>query len=122
MSTQPEHTQAPLIEQPAGTPEALRAAVALIAPGSLAAFDAERAEALRQARTDVSAAPLRRFTGQWAVNVAIERYPARAARLRALETLVANSDDLVQVREAAAEIGRILDSAFAEAGVARGAA
>ncbi|MFK4271076.1 DUF6247 family protein [Streptomyces milbemycinicus] len=122
MSTQPEHTQAPLIEQPAGTPEALRAAVALIAPGSLAAFDTERAEAVQQARTDVSAAPLRRFIGQWAVNVAIERFPARAARLRELETLVANSDDLVQVREATAEIGRILDSAFAEAGVGGGAA
>ncbi|KAK1179684.1 hypothetical protein B7755_016945 [Streptomyces sp. NBS 14/10] len=49
-----------VLEQPTGTPEALRAAVALIAPGSLAAFDAARAEALRRARTDASAAPLRR--------------------------------------------------------------
>lgn len=91
--------------------------MALVAPGSLAAFDAERAEALRQARTEVSAAPLRRFIGQWAVNVAIERHPALAARLRELEALVAASDDLAEVRGAAAEIGRILDSAFAEAGL-----
>ncbi|MBL1099567.1 DUF6247 family protein [Streptomyces coffeae] len=120
MSTQPDQPYDPLPGQPADTPEALRAAVARIAPSSLAAFDAERAEALREARAEVSAAPLRRFTRQWSVYVAIARHPARAERLRTLETLVASSDDIVQVREAATEIGRILDAAFAEAGVKRG--
>lgn len=60
--------QALPIEQPAGTPEALRAAVALVLPDSLTAFDAERAEAPRRARTDMNAAPLRRFIRQWAVS------------------------------------------------------
>ncbi|MFD8462242.1 DUF6247 family protein [Streptomyces antimycoticus] len=120
MSSQPDHPHDPLVPQPASTPEALRAAVAQVAPGSLAAFDAERAEAVQQARAEVSAAPLRRFTRQWAVNVAIARHPARAARLRELEALIAETDDLVQAREAVTEIGRILDSAFAEAGLKRG--
>ncbi|MBW8091912.1 MULTISPECIES: DUF6247 family protein [Streptomyces] len=122
MSSQPDQPHDPVTPQPAATPEALRAAVAQVAPGSLAAFDAERAEAVRQARAEVSAAPLRSFTGQWSVNVAIARHPARAARLRELEALIAQTDDLVQAREAAAEIGRILDAAFAEAGVRRGSA
>lgn len=119
MSTQPDHSYDPVTPQPAATPEALRAAVAQVAPESLAAFDAERAEAVRQARAEVSAAPLRSFTRQWSVNVAIARHPARAVRLRELETLAASSDDIVQAREAIAEIGRILDAAFAEAGVRR---
>ncbi|MFD7500516.1 hypothetical protein [Streptomyces sp. NPDC059850] len=55
------------------------------------------------------------------VMAAIARHPARAARLRELEALAANTDDIVQAREAIAEIGRILDAAFAEAGVKRGA-
>ncbi|CDR09413.1 hypothetical protein [Streptomyces iranensis] len=122
MSSQPDHPYDPVTAQPASTPEALRAAVAQVAPGSLAAFDAERAEVVRQARAEVSAAPLRSFTRQWAVNVAIARHPARAARLRELEALIAETDDLVQAREAAAEVGRILDAAFAEAGVKRGEA
>lgn len=120
MSTPPDHSYDPVTPQPAATPEALRAAVAQVAPGSLAAFDAERAEAVQQARAEVSADPLRSFTGQWSVNVAIARHPARAARLRELEALASETDDLVQAREAIAEIGRILDAAFDEAGVRRG--
>lgn len=115
MTTQPERPmhdfagsdpETHRIAQPASTPEELRAALALIAPDSLPTFDAERATALRQSRERVSAAPMRRFVGQWAVYVAIERHPDRAARLRTLEAR-------------AAEIGRILDKACAEAGIDR---
>ncbi|WP_063735163.1 hypothetical protein [Streptomyces sp. RTd22] len=41
MSTQPDHSYDPVPPQPTATPEALRAALAQVAPGSLAAFDAE---------------------------------------------------------------------------------
>ncbi|MCA6093527.1 hypothetical protein LE181_15330 [Streptomyces sp. SCA3-4] len=112
-----ESTSAP-IPQPAG-PEELRAALALLAPHALRTFDAERAAALQQARDLVSAAPLRRFTGQWAVYVAIERHPERADRLRRLEARAAETDDLAEVRAITSEIGRILDVAFVEAGIAR---
>ncbi|NUS87828.1 MAG: hypothetical protein HOY75_35270 [Streptomyces sp.] len=105
------------IAQPASTPEELRAALALIAPDALPTFDSERAAALRQSREQVSAAPMRRFVGQWAVYVAVERHPDRAARLRALEARAAETDDIHEARELAAEIGRILDKACAEAGI-----
>ncbi|MFD5316491.1 DUF6247 family protein [Streptomyces sp. NPDC127098] len=108
---------APGIPQPASTPEDLRAAMALLAPEALGTFDTERAVALRQAREQVSAAPMRRFVGQWAVRVAIERHPGRAARLRALEARAAEVDDLDEARAIAAEIGAIIDAATVEAGV-----
>lgn len=134
MTTQPEQPThgsgedepgaARRIAQPANTPEGLRAALALVAPDALPAFDAERAAALKQAREQVNAAPMRRFVGQWAVYVAIERHPERAARLRALEARSAEVDEIGEAREIAAEIGRILDEACAEAGIdnRRGAA
>ncbi|MFF4347286.1 hypothetical protein [Streptomyces sp. NPDC001530] len=122
MSTQPgppPPSGHPRIAQPASTPEELRAALAVIAPDVLPTFDAERAAALQQARDQVSAAPMRRFAGQWAVYVAIERYPERAARLHDLEVHAAQTADLDEARSIAAEIGRILDAASVEAGVAR---
>lgn len=121
MSTQPEHLthsdgRHPLA-QPASTPEELRATLALIAPDALPTFDAERAAALQQSREQVSAAPMRRFVGQWSVYVAVERHPERAARLRALEDRAAVSGDIDEARALAAEIGHILDDACVEAGI-----
>ncbi|MDX6757912.1 MULTISPECIES: DUF6247 family protein [Streptomyces] len=106
--------------QPASTPEGLRSALALLAPEILPTFDAERAVALQQARQQVSAAPMRRFVGQWAVYVAVERHPERAARLHELEARVTQATDLSEARAIAAEIGRIIDTACAEAGIEPG--
>jgi len=108
-----------LTPQPAGTPEDLRAALSQLAPDALPTFDAERSAALQQARERVSAAPMRRFVGQWAVYVALERHPERAARLRSLEARAATTESLDDARAIAAEIGRILDEACGEAGVER---
>ncbi|WP_149826518.1 DUF6247 family protein [Streptomyces tailanensis] len=105
--------------QPAGTPEDLRAALAQLAPDALPTFDAERSVALQQAREQVSAAPMRRFVGQWAVYVALERHPERAARLRSLEARAAATESIEEARAIASEIGRILDTACAEAGIER---
>ncbi|MFD3732571.1 DUF6247 family protein [Streptomyces sp. NPDC058632] len=110
----------PPIPQPAGAPEDLRAALALLAPAALPVFDAERAVALQQAREQVSAAPMRRFVGQWAVYVAVERHPEQAARLHALEARAAETDDLAEARALATEIGSLLDAACAEAGIENG--
>ncbi|MCF3103439.1 hypothetical protein IPZ58_17895 [Streptomyces roseoverticillatus] len=112
----------PLIPQPANNPEDLRAAIAQVAPRSLAAFDAERTEALRQARETGSAAPMQRLVGQWAVFVAIERHPERAAMLRRLEVTAEQADTDDEALAAISAIGRILDQALAEAGLGRGAA
>ena len=62
---------------------------------------------------------MRRFVGQWAVYVAIERHPERAARLRELEARAGDVDDVDEARMITAEIGHILDAACAEAGVTR---
>ncbi|MEU9177861.1 DUF6247 family protein [Streptomyces sp. NPDC048550] len=86
--------------QPASTPEGLRSALALLAPETPATFDAERAIALQQAREQVSAAPMRRFVGQWAVYVAVERHPERAARLHELEARATRAADLSEARAA----------------------
>lgn len=117
-----EGPEAPLIPQPKNAPEDLRAAIAQVAPESLPTFDAERAEALRQARSTGSAAPMQRLVGQWAVYVAIERHPQRAARLRRLESAAEHADTDEEALAAVSEIGRILDLAFAEAGLDRGPA
>jgi hypothetical protein len=62
---------------------------------------------------------MRRFVGQWAVYVALERHPERASRLRSLEARAATTESLEEARAIAAEIGRILDAACTEAGVER---
>ncbi|MFP3988139.1 DUF6247 family protein [Streptomyces sp. E11-3] len=100
----------------ASTPEELRRALTLLAPDALPTFDAERADALRQAREQVSAAPMRRFVGQWAVYVAVERHPEQAAALWDLKARAATTDSHEEARAIAAEIGRILDAACDGAG------
>ncbi|MCZ4122150.1 hypothetical protein [Streptomyces sp. H39-S7] len=108
------------VPQPSAAPEALRSALAIVAPGRLPAFDQERIAATDAARTAVSAAPLRRFVEQWAVYVAIERHPDRAARLRELEALAATASDRDEARRIAAEVSEILATAAIEAGLDRG--
>ncbi|MGW2366102.1 hypothetical protein ACWCZ5_11040 [Streptomyces sp. NPDC001667] len=107
----------PLIPQPANTPEDLRAAVAKVMPSSLTTFDTERLEALREARSTGNAGPMRRLVSQWAVYVAIERHPQRAARFHHLEAVADQADTDEEALAAVSELGRILDQAFAEAGV-----
>ncbi|WP_031506385.1 DUF6247 family protein [Streptomyces megasporus] len=102
----------PLIPQPPATVAALRQAVAQIAPAALPAFSRELDQAADQARQGSDLAPLRRFVAQWAVYVHIQRQPRLAERLRNLEELAATGD-AGQAREAASEIGRILDDAHA---------
>ncbi|WP_116212369.1 DUF6247 family protein [Streptomyces olivoreticuli] len=108
---------APLIPRPANTPEALRTAVAQVMPDSLATFDAEYAEALCEAHSTGNAGPMRRLVGQWAVYVAIERHPKRAARFRCLEATADQAETVEEALAATSELGRILDQALAEAGL-----
>ncbi|MCX5377403.1 hypothetical protein [Streptomyces sp. NBC_00091] len=113
MSTAP---QPPVIPQPPAQPEAIRAALAQVAPHLVAGFDRDRAASTARARAEVSAVPLRTFTEAWAVEVAIARLPELAARLRALEARAAEVTDLGEARHVAAEISRIRNAA-AEAGI-----
>ncbi|KPC62940.1 DUF6247 family protein [Streptomyces chattanoogensis] len=115
MSAQPDGPYGPLIPMPDLTPDALRAAVARIAPSKVPALTQHLFEATTNAQQTQSLAPLRSFVHSWAVFVAIQRHPQRAARLRELEEIV----DLGEAdpAEAIDEIRRIRDAAEAEAGL-----
>ncbi|WP_017559812.1 hypothetical protein [Nocardiopsis baichengensis] len=101
-----------LIEQPAPTPAALRAAVAQIAPSRLPELTSHLFEAITNADKTGSWAPVRSFTHHWSTFVAIARFPERANRLRELEAVVSSGSS--ESREAIREIRRILAQAEAE--------
>ncbi|OAH13869.1 hypothetical protein STSP_28470 [Streptomyces jeddahensis] len=106
----------PLIPQPPATVAALRQAISQIAPAALPAFTRELDQAADQSRQGSDLAPLQRFIAQWAVYVHIQRQPDLAADLRRWED-TAESGDATRARQAASEIGRILDEAHAAIGL-----
>ncbi len=115
MSTQPDGPFGPLVPMPDLTPDALRAAVARIAPSRIPALTQHLFEATTNAQQTQSLAPLRAFVHSWAVFIAIERHPERTARLRELERIVDAGEQ--DPTEAIAEIRRIRKAAEAEAGL-----
>lgn len=106
----------PLIPQPPATVTALRQAIRQIAPAALPAFTGELDQAADQSRQGSDLGPLQRFIAQWAIYVHIQRQPALASDLRRWEDTV-ESGDAAQARQAASEIGRILDEAHAAIGL-----
>lgn len=115
MSAQTDGPYGPLIPMPELTPDALRAAVARIAPSRIPALTQHLFEATTNAQQTKSLAPLRAFVHSWAVFVAIERHPERAARLHELERIVDAGEQ--DPTEAVAEIRAIREVAEAEAGL-----
>ncbi|TSB26688.1 DUF6247 family protein [Streptomyces sp. NBC_01525] len=113
MSAQSDSPYGPLLPMPELTPDALRAAVARIAPSRIPALTQHLFEATTNAQQTQSLAPLRAFVHSWAVFVAIERHPERAARLHELERIVADGEQ--DPSDAIAEIRRIQEAAEAEA-------
>jgi len=105
----------PLIPMPEPTPNALRAAVARIAPSRLPALTQHLFEATTNAQHTQTLAPLHAFVHSWAVFIAIERHPHRAARLHELERFVDAGDQ--DPAEAIAGIHAIRAAAEAEAGL-----
>lgn len=115
MSARTDGPYGPLIPMPERTPDALRAAVARIAPSRIPALTHHLFEATTNAQQTQSLAPLRAFVHSWAVFVAIERHPERAARLRELERIVDAGEQ--DPAEAIAEIRTIRETTEAEAGL-----
>jgi hypothetical protein len=97
------------------TTAALRAVVAQIAPAYLSQFVDHLDQATEQAVRQGTVTPLRNFLQQWGEFVAIQRHPARAARLRELEAVVAGTRDRACLNAALAEIKEITASARREA-------
>jgi hypothetical protein len=110
-------TDGPLIPLPALTPAALRAAIAQIAPAELPAFVNHLDQAVEQAAAQSTITPLHAFLQYWGEFVAIQRYPARAARLRSLEAAAKVADSKESLRPVVAEIQQILAQAQREVGM-----
>ncbi|MCC3769715.1 hypothetical protein [Streptomyces sp. UNOC14_S4] len=115
MSAQLDGPYGPLIPMPELTPDALRAAVARIAPSRVPDLTRHLFEATTNAQQIQSLAPLRTFVHYWAVFVAIERHPERAARFRELEDAAQAAESREAARQLMAEIRQILAEAEAEA-------
>lgn len=115
MSAQPDGPHGALIPMPDLTPDALRAAVARIAPSRIPALTQHLFEATTNAQQTQSLAPLRAFIHSWAVFIAIERHPERAARLRELERIVDTAEQ--DPTTAIEEIQQIRKTAEAETGL-----
>ncbi|MDT7655181.1 MAG: hypothetical protein QOI36_6592, partial [Pseudonocardiales bacterium] len=81
----PEHHGAELIPRPERTPDALRAALAQVAPHRLAEMEQQKDEVIALAVSSGSIAALRRFLTTWAVHIEIARNLDSASRLHAAE-------------------------------------
>jgi hypothetical protein len=110
-----EHTQGdePLIPMPALTLDALRQAVATVAPSRLPEFFQEIQDAFSQAGDEDSVFPIRHFYQRWAATIAIERRPSRANRLHAAERALADPDADTR-QQAIREAADIVQAAYRE--------
>jgi hypothetical protein len=108
MTATREDGQQPVVPLPERVPAALRTAVAKLDTGALAKFESDWTAAMAQVRDEYSLMPARYFVEHWWTWVAVERWPALAARLRDCERVVAESADRNARRAAAVEISEIL--------------
>ncbi|MEU6342987.1 hypothetical protein ABZ883_18835 [Streptomyces sp. NPDC046977] len=117
MTTRPGPHEAELIARPGRTPDALRMALAQVAPHRLAEMERQKNEAIALSVESGSIEPLRGFLAAWAVHVEIARDLGTAARLRSAEHAAQTLDrDDPLWREATAEIRAIFDEARAAVG------
>ncbi|MFE5211596.1 hypothetical protein [Streptomyces sp. NPDC056600] len=113
--SEPVH-QAADVPQPPVQVEAIRSALAQVAPDFLPRFDEARVAAMAKARLSVSATPLRNSVQGWA-EAAIARRSGTSARLRDLEARAARATSLDEARTIAAESSRIRRRAAVEVGL-----
>ncbi|MFF4520123.1 hypothetical protein [Streptomyces bluensis] len=81
MTTQPDHGQE-LIPQPERTPDAVRVALARIAPHRLGEMERHKEQALAAAIADGKIGHLQHWLTYWHAQVEIERRPDLSARYR----------------------------------------
>ncbi|MFG2479067.1 hypothetical protein [Streptomyces fagopyri] len=110
MSTQADHGRE-LVPRPEHTPEALRAALAVVDPGRLGEMQAMKDEAFAKAVEWQSLSPVQSWVLTWARDIEIARRPDLSARhARAKGNL--EDEDPVTAREALRELSAVLDEAM----------
>ncbi len=109
MSTQADHGHE-LVPRPEQTPDALRAALAVVAPGRLPEMQRTKDEAFAKVVAWQSLSPVRSWVLAWARDIEIARRPDLATR-HARATGNLEHEDLGIAQEALRELATVLDEA-----------
>lgn len=108
----PYEDPAELVVRPACTPDALRLALARIAPHRLGEMDRQKHEAFALAAQHDSLAPIHQWLTVWAGEVEIERRPDLALRRRRAEQACQTLDrGAPEWRQAMTEVRAVLNEA-----------
>ncbi|MFE5920888.1 hypothetical protein [Streptomyces sp. NPDC056468] len=110
MSTQADHGH-DLIPRPEQTPDALRAALAVVAPGRLGEMQATKDEAFAKAVEWQSLSPVQSWVLIWARDIEIARRPDLWTRYSHAKSTL-EDDDPVTAQEALRELSAVLEEAM----------
>ncbi|MEV7284479.1 hypothetical protein AB0O01_07960 [Streptomyces sp. NPDC093252] len=110
MSTQADHGHA-LIPRPEPTPDALRAALAVVAPGRLSEMQKTKDDAFAKAVAWQSLSPVQSWVLIWAREIEIARRPDLSTRIDHAQRHLEDEDPVV-AREALRELSTVLDEAM----------
>lgn len=110
MSTQADHGH-DLIPRPEQTPDALRAALAVVAPGRLGEMQATKDEAFAKAVEWQSLSPVQSWVMIWARDIEIARRPDLRTRHSHAKSAL-EDEDPVTAQEALRELSAVLEEAM----------
>ncbi|MGW1358279.1 hypothetical protein ACWCQP_12795 [Streptomyces chartreusis] len=110
MSTQADHGNE-LIPRPELTPDALRAALAIVAPGRLDEMQAMKDDAFAKAVEWRSLSPVQSWVQIWARDIEIARRPDLSARYTEAKNALEHEDPVV-AQEALRELSAVLEEAL----------
>jgi hypothetical protein len=110
MSTQADHGNE-LIPRPELTPEALRAALAVVAPGRLDEMQAMKDDAFAKAVEWQSLSPVQSWVLIWAKEIEIARRPDLSTRYAQAHSNLEHEDPVI-AREALRELSAVLEEAL----------
>jgi len=110
MRTRSDHGHE-LIPRPEQTPDALRAALAVVAPSRLDEMQAEKDEAFAKAVDWQSLSPVQSWVLIWAREIEIARRPDLSARYTSAKGNLEHEDPAI-AREALRELSAVLDESM----------
>ncbi|WP_369261319.1 hypothetical protein [Streptomyces sp. R35] len=110
MRTRSDHGHE-LIPRPEQTPDALRAALAVVAPSRLDEMQTEKDEAFAKAVDRQSLSPVQSWVLIWAREIGIARRPDLSARYTSAKGNLEHEDPAV-AREALRELSAVLDESM----------